>query len=244
VDLIATDPLAAQRALIKAGFTEVASTHDFSADDHLRPLTWPGVPLLVEVHRQPSSPTYLASPSAEEVLALAVPSATGIDGLLAPAPAAHALLLVGHSWTHLPLGRLSDLLDVAAVLPGDARVEADALAQRWGWERMWRMTLATADSLFDGGAPTVPLRTWARQLVAVREPSVLESHLSNLVAPVVALEPAHALRGFGWAVGQLLAPGPDEQWLEKLRRMTRALRNPLQSKSQHDRDVGRNPWSR
>jgi hypothetical protein len=244
LDLVAEDAPAAQAALIKAGFAEVAASHDFSKDDHLCPLAWPGLPLLVEVHRQPSSPTYLITPSAEEVLALAGPSATGIDGLLAPTPAAHAVLLVAHSWTHLPLGRASDLLDVLAVLPVGERAEADALAQRWGWERMWRATMAAADTVLEGMPPTGPLRTWARHLPAIREPSVFGSHVAQLLAPVVALEPTDAVRGIKWALRDLLGPGPDERWLAKLHRTTRALSNPMQSKSQHDRRVGRNPWSR
>lgn len=244
LDLVAEDAPAAQHALIKAGFAQVQSSHDFSADDHLCPLVWPGLPLLVEVHRQPSSPTYLATPSAEEVLSLAVSSATGVDGLLAPSPAAHAVLLVAHSWTHLPLGRVSDLLDVLAVLPDSERADADALAHQWGWEHMWRSTTAAADALFNGGRPTAPLRTWARHLIEVREPSVLASHLSQLLAPVVALEPARAAHGINWAVRELLGPGPDERWRTKLHRTTRALSNPLQRKSQHDRRVGRNPWGR
>ena len=67
-------------------------------------------------------------------LSLAVPSATGINGLLAPSPAAHALLLAAHAWAHHPLGRIGDLIDVAAVLPADERPAAAALAQRWEWE--------------------------------------------------------------------------------------------------------------
>ncbi|HEX3617972.1 MAG TPA: nucleotidyltransferase family protein [Solirubrobacteraceae bacterium] len=244
LDLVADDAPAAQRALIKAGFAEVAASHDFSQDDHLCPLSWPGLPLLVEVHRQPSSPTYLSTLSAEEVLSFAGPSATGIDGLLAPKPAAHAVLLVAHSWTHLPLGRVSDLLDVLAVLPASDRAEADALALRWGWERMWRVTLATADAILDNSAPTIPLRTWASHLTDIREPSVLGSHLSQLLAPAVALKPAQAARGISWSVRHQFGPGPDERWLTKLHRVSRALSNPLQSKSQHDRRLGRNPWSR
>lgn len=83
--------------------------------------------------------------STGDVLGLAVPSATGVGGLLAPAPSAHALLPVAHSWTHEPLGRLTELLDVAAVLGRDGRSRAGELACKWGWEGIWREVPAVTD---------------------------------------------------------------------------------------------------
>jgi hypothetical protein len=181
---------------------------------------------------------------ADEVLALGVPSATGIDGLLAPAPAAHAVLLVAHAWTHQPLGHVSDLIDVAAMLPADGRVEAAAFARRWGWERMWQATIAAADALLGDGASTPALRTWARYLAEVREPSVLETHIARITAPTVALAPSRAPRGVAFALRESLAPGPDDHWIGKLRRAAHAVLRPLERKSQHDRRLGKNPWGR
>jgi hypothetical protein len=244
LDLLADDPVAAQRALIAAGFAEIETTHDYSADQHLCPLVWPGLPIAIEIHRRPSSPAYLDSPPAEAVLELAVPSATKIDGLMAPAPAAHALLLVAHSWTHHPLGRVGDLIDVVATLPDDGRPEAAALARRWGWERMWQTTLSVADALLEDGPPARPLRSWARHLAEVREPTVLESHLARATAPIVAVPPAQTARGVAWAARDSFGPGTDERWTTKLHRATRAIRHPFENKSHHDREIGRNPWSR
>ena len=105
LDLLADEPDVAQRALLDAGFVELQTGHDYSDDQHLCPLVWPGLPLVVELHRRPNCEEYLTPPPRDELMAMAVPSATGVDELLAPAPAAHALLLVAHAWTHLPLGR-------------------------------------------------------------------------------------------------------------------------------------------
>ena len=121
VDLLADDAPAAQRALIAAGFAQFGNLAAYDDAQHLCPLIWPGMPLIIELHRHPNQPPWLPHVSARAVLEHAVPSATGVDGLLAPAPSAHALLLATHSWCHQPLGRLADLLDVAVVLAGDGR---------------------------------------------------------------------------------------------------------------------------
>ena len=103
-------------------------------------------------------------------LSLAVPSATGIDGLLAPSPAAHALLLAAHAWAHHPLGRVGDLIDVAAILPRDERPRglrrsrSDGAGSGCGGPRCRPLTRIL------GGAPEpLALRTWARHLGTVSE---------------------------------------------------------------------------
>ena len=201
LDLLVDEPESAHRALIGAGFTELQTGRGYSAAQHLSPLMWPGVPLVVELHRRPNCPVYLSAPPTNDLLAVAVPSAPGIDGLLAPAPAAHALLLVAHAWTHLPLGRLGDLIDLAVILPPGERAEGpSALASRWGWERMWRTTLSVADTVLANGPRSLALRTWARHLSEVRELSVLENHTTRLVAPTFALPPRQAADGVALAV--------------------------------------------
>lgn len=244
LDLLADDPERAQRALIDAGFIEIQTGHDYTDDQHLCPLGWPGLPLAVELHRRPSCKAYLTPPPRDEVLAMTVPSATGIDGLLAPRPAAHALLLVAHAWTHLPLGRVGDLIDLAVTLPDGDRDEADALARRWGWERMWHTTLAVADALLTDEPAPAALRTWARHLAEVRELSVVENHIVKLTAPTFALPLGRAPRGVGLALRDTVRPSVDESWPQKLHRSVLAARHAFRSKSRHERQVGLNPWSR
>ena len=117
---------------------------------HLRPLAWPALPIAVEFHHEPNRPNWLAPPQTAELLELTRPSSTEIGGLLGPIPAAHAVLLAGHSWAHEPLGRLLDLIDVIVVLESehDRRLARD-LALRWGLGRVWRTTIGAADALLE-----------------------------------------------------------------------------------------------
>ena len=109
-------PQAAQAALLAAGFVEVGEAGRYEDIHHLRALWWPGLPLVVEIHDRPKWPDGLTGPSTEELLAAAVPARLGVDGIGALPPAEHALLLAAHAWAHEPLGRLGQLVDVAATL--------------------------------------------------------------------------------------------------------------------------------
>ena len=91
----------------------------------------------------------------------AVPSATGVAGLLAPLLERHALVLAAHAWTHGPLIRLRDLLDVALMTAKADRDELERLAEDWG--------------------------IWARNLSAARERTVLEQHVARWVGWHAAL---------------------------------------------------------
>ena len=92
-------------------------------------------------------------------------------GCCAPLPERRALVLAAHAWTHGPLIRLRDLLDVALMTAKADRDELERLAEDWG--------------------------TWARNLSAARERTVLEQHArvgsagTHLAAPPGS---AHARR--------------------------------------------------
>lgn len=219
LDLLADDPSAAQRALLGFGFVEVGSPYPH----HLPPLAWPGMPLIVEVHRRPNSPSWLEAPSVEELMRLAVPSATRVKGLLAPSPPAHALLLAAHGWAHRPLRRLGDLVDVVAVLDHADRSVAQQLARRWGWDDMWATTVAAADAILGGGPRPLCLSLWARHLRTVREQTVLEYQLLRVVAPVLAMPVSQARRSVSIGLGEVAARDPGESWAAKLRRSRRAM---------------------
>ena len=60
LDLLACDAAAVQRSLLDAGF-QVAGEPELYVDiHHLRPLYWPGLPLVIEVHQRPKWPAGLA----------------------------------------------------------------------------------------------------------------------------------------------------------------------------------------
>jgi hypothetical protein len=244
IDLLAEDPDGAQRALLAAGFIPRADARDHSRAQHLDPLIDPELALLVEIHRRPNCPARLTAPTTDELFSLAVPSVTGIDGLLAPLPAAHALLLAAHAWAHHPLGRIGDLLDVAAILPLDQRPAAEALARRWGWRRMWQTTLTAADALLGGAPEPFALRTWARHLGTVSELSVLDNHMVRMIAPGFALPPRHVPMGVAIELRGYAELNPGERWPRKLGRTAIAMRDAFTVKSQHDSRVGLNPWHR
>src|SRR6185312_8233036 len=121
------------RELIAAGFVEVPDTEGLFVDiHHLIPLVHPTIPLLaIELHSRPKWPYAWRPPEVEELLGSAVPSLTGLAGVLAPSPHHHALLLAAHGWEHEPLRRIGDLLDVAVAVHGLDPSEVDEIAQAW-----------------------------------------------------------------------------------------------------------------
>jgi hypothetical protein len=244
LDLVADDPAAAQRALLAAGFVEEHFPDGWPGGHHLCPLNWPGIPLGIEIHRTPMVPPWLPAPPAPDLFARAVPSATGLDGVLAPDPAAHALLLAAHGWAHRPLGRLGDLLDIAAVLPRERWPEAAALARRWGWSELWELTAGTAGALLYGGRPPATARAVGRHLAEVRDLTVIEYHALRLIAPVAAAPRRRAPAVLGESLSQLASRGPEQPWRAKLSRAGGALRHASATKASHDVFNNNNPWSR
>jgi hypothetical protein len=237
VDLLAEDAPAAQRALIGAGFAEVGDPAAYLGAQHLAPLVWPGLPLVVEVHRFPNIPPWLPRVSAERVLREAVPSAIGVTGLLAPAAPVHGLLLAAHGWVHSPLGRLGDLVDVAATVSGRDHERAAELAAEWGWEHLWRITSDAVAAIL-GDAPAPPaLKTWARHLTRCRERTVAENHIARLAAPAFGVGADRAPSAVAGAVRHAATPYQNEPWSSKLRRTRAAVAHPFMTHSAHDRAV-------
>jgi putative nucleotidyltransferase-like protein len=236
LDLLAEDAPAAQRALIAAGFVEYGDPAAYEREQHLCPLVWPGIPLVVEVHRHANAPSWLPRLHPREILGTAVPSATGVRGLLAPSPAVHALLLVAHSWAHHPLARLRDLVDLAVVLVGEDRCRVREIAREWGWEGIWRVSEQAIDDVF---APrhSHPPSFMARHLPSVRERSVLENHLSRLAAPVCALPAGRVPRAFAGVLADAARRHRDEPWRDKLNRARLSLAHAFMSTSSHEQTL-------
>jgi hypothetical protein len=227
VDVLTPDAAGLYRRLREHGFVEVerpfVASH--SEHHHLEPLRWPVVPLCVEVHASPNWPRRIPAPAVAEILDAAVPSVVGVEGISAPRKLHHALLLAAHGWAHKPLQTIRDLLDVAVFAAGESPAEFERLAAAWGLRRVWRTTRLAIEALFYGGVRPVPLRIWARHLHAVREQTVLESHLQSVLNPYWALPPGPALVESLAALRTDLVPVPGESWGAKRRRIRRAIRD-------------------
>jgi hypothetical protein len=234
LDFVAPDPRDVQGALLAAGFVEAGDPDLYARAPHLIPLAWPGLPVELEVHARPNWPRWLPAPPAAELLEGAIPSAAGVEGVLAPAPERHLLVVVAHAWTHGPLQRLRDLLDVAVLAAEADAAEVERLARAWGIPKLWRTTAAVADALFLGEPPPRALRGWAKNLAEARERTVLEQHVGRWRGWFDALPPALATRAALREVGEDLTPAPGESWGDKLDRSRRAVRNAFVRRSEHD----------
>jgi len=228
IDILTPTADEVQRSLLARGFVLCEPDFDMShgLHHHRQPIRWPSVWLDVEVHSGLNWPKSMQPPRLEEILEGAVPSSTGIDGMSAPHPLHHALILAAHAWRHEPLQSLRDLLDIAALrVTLDAR-DLDALARRWGMARIWHATAGATDALFFGGRRTVPLRTWARHLGEVRTRSVFENHLQRWLRAFWELSPGAAVSQTATVLAHEIAPAEDETWSDKRRRVAKAIRNP------------------
>lgn len=239
LDLLADDADAAQASLMDAGFVELADRTRYAGAQHLAPLLWPKFPLVIELHRRPNSPPWLPRASAATVFSHATASSSGVDGLLAPDPAAHALLLAAHGWAHDPLGCVRDLVDIAATMHGADRSRMAALARDWGWDRMWRVVVAVIDHVVADDVSPWATRLWARHLPSARDRTVLENQLARLAAPVSSLPARRAPVGVVGALYRIVTPADDERWAQKLRRSRLSVRHALMEKSKHEQRLKR-----
>ncbi len=234
LDLLTDDAEAAQAALIDAGFREVFDAEIYEDIHHLRPLWWPGLPLVVELHTRANWPAAIPGPSTGELLAAAVPGRLGVAGVSTLPPEHHALVLAAHAWEHQPLGRLGNLVDVAVTLRRCDRAAVAALARRWGCARMWRTTEAAIDSVLEGDRRSAAVALWARHLGEVRERTVLEWHVKDLLAPVWGLPPARVPAAVWAEVRATAGPEGREPWRAKLARARLAVRHAGVPRSEHD----------
>jgi hypothetical protein len=233
LDLLTDDAEGAQTALLAAGFREVRVEESRGVDHHLNPLEWSGLPLTVELHSGPHWVDRLPGPAVDELLAGAVPSRLGVDGVAALAPAPHTLVLAAHSWSHDPLGRLGNLIDVAVTLERAGEAEVAALARRWGCARMWRTTRAAVGAVLEGSGRSAAVAGWARHLREARERTVLEAHLKDVLAPVWGLPRRRMPAAVAAEVRAMAAPRGGEPWRAKSRRARLAVRNAGAARSDH-----------
>jgi hypothetical protein len=224
IDLLVPDARRTQAELLSAGFVEEEDPEGLWVGiHHLGRLRAPGSPLPIEVHSVPKWPDGLQPPPFTELFEGAVPSATGVNDVLAPNSTHHAVILAAHAWAHQPLGRVRDLVDVGAFRVVAGEDDLRQVAHRWGVSRMWQTTTETLDALLTRRA-TWPLRLWAGHLGGFRDQTVLETHLERLLAPLWGYRKPVAVRRVGSAVVSEVRPAFDEGWSEKLRRTVIALR--------------------
>lgn len=234
VDLLAADPEAAHADLIAAGAVPVGDPALYVDIHHLRPLAWADMPLAVEIHTTPKWVDGLPVPATSDIFATAVSARVGVDGFLAPTPAQHAVLLAAHSWAHEPFRSVRDLIDVAVIAAEAGAGETMAAAQRWHAGDLWRATTDAMAALFAGAAPSLAMRTWAKNLTHVRGRTVLEEHLERWSSDFWVLPHRAALRRLPSTLAREVAPRPGETWSDKAGRSSLALRNALRRRMDHD----------
>ena len=232
IDLLVEDGHRVHDALRAGGFAEVDDPELFRDHHHLRPLQLPGLWLQVEIHLRPMLPEQAEAPLAE-IFEAAVPSSLAVDGISAPRAEHHALMLAAHAWGHEPLGRLRDLIDVAAVVEIADETELARSAKRWGMDQVWRTTAAASAALLEGGRTPMALRVFGRHLATVRERTVLENHLLRWLHSFWELPFRQALLRTSGVLRQELLPDPGESWRDKFLRVRSALLHPSRSMTEH-----------
>ena len=235
IDLLVDDAPAAHAALCAAGFVPIGDPRYYVDIHHLQPLVWPGLPVSVEVHHSLKWIEGLEPPTTTDLFALAGPSRVDVEGFQTLTPAAHAVVVAIHAWSHGPLRSLRDLIDVALLEAEASSVEIDSLVSRWGVSDVWRTTDGVVKALFASGRRPLALRLWARHLESARSPTVAEAHLEWWLSSFWALPARSALRHAVHRIADDLRPVPGERWRTKLSRTRLALRNAGVRRSSHQR---------
>ena len=162
LDLLVDDAEQAQQALIAGGFEPTGDERMYLNIHHLRPLRWPGLPLVVELHDRPKWLDWQAPPPTSDLLDAAVPSRTGVGR--SRGTAARRITRSSSRCTRGRTNRCpgSAICSTWRPLSQSAdRASIDSLAAAWGVERVWRATAAAADALFEHGHVPLLVRTWA-----------------------------------------------------------------------------------
>jgi hypothetical protein len=238
LDFLVPDPERTQRSLVEAGFSELPDTCAPDEHHHLPALEWPGLLVRVELHSTPSWPTWLPPPPLAELFASATTASALGHGVVALPPPHQALVLAAHMWREVPLARLGQLIDVLLMAQAAPAGETESLARRWGIDRLWRVTDATARRILlaeriEGSAP----RIWTRGLESMRERTVIESKVAQLMGPFLALPSRKAVAAAARVASSELRPSRDETWGEMAGRTLGALRQGFRRRSARDREL-------
>lgn len=207
LDLVVPDSARALRQLCAAGFVaDGGAMRD--GHHHEVGLSRPGSGLKVELHHALPLPEWGRQPGVAWLLDHAEPSRTGIDGLLAPRPSVHAVIVAAHAWRHCPFRSVLDLLDEELLLVGDGnRDAASAVAAELGLRRLWNAEREVGDAIFHGGPPVRRLaRPFARDLTSCSERSATKVVAAVAAGPLFADAPAAALRALAIGAARLVRP--------------------------------------
>jgi Uncharacterised nucleotidyltransferase len=237
IDLLVRDPAAARAAFLAAGFENV-DIPDVAAY-HAKPIVMPGVPLNIELHVSPKWPSRLRPPDSEELFGSAVTSLVGVEGLQAPAPHHHALIVAAHGWAHTALRNARDLVDLAVMAAASDEAQIEEVAARWGVRRLWGTASATADWLLgDGTRPPLAVRVWARHLLTLRDATLSEAYLERWLSCFWILPPRDGVAQFGRTVAGDVRPRDGESWPETLRRLVHGVRGASDSRTARNWKAG------
>ena len=211
LDLLVPDAQAAHAALRDAGFREADDEINHLGSHNLVPLRWPGSPLPIEIHQALPWVTWAPAPEPAALFSRAVPSAVGIDGLLAFAPEDYALILAAHAWRHHPLADVLHLLDIAVVADTCDRQTLMARAEAWRMERMWAATDAAIAALFRGGLmPAGIIGYCVRQLRQGGERRAVEYFLMRWLSALWASTPRERVVGIARDVRAAVRARPNK----------------------------------
>jgi hypothetical protein len=189
VDILVTDADRLWRSLVARGFRQRASRRLDLDHHHLPALKAPYGSIAVEVHTRPNVPAW-AGLGSDVVLASAVPSRTGIEGILRPRDDVHALLMACHAWK-AGFTRPRDLYD-AALLAAAAEIDVDATARALKLAAFWRGTTDFTRARF---LPDHDRRARLARAVMPHTEGTSERKRVRLVAPFLVANPARVVRG-------------------------------------------------
>ena len=238
LDLVVPDANRTQAELLAAGFVPTGDAEFYAAvDHHLQPLRSPRFPIDLEIHDRPKWVDGLDPPAFGELAAGAAPTSFGVEGILDPAPARHALVLAAHLWSHEPFTRLLRLLDIVLTAQAADPEELESVAQAWGLRKLWSSTVAVTDAVLYGGPQPWLLRVAGRGLITAREATVFEVQLARLLAPLAIHSGAQVPSAVWQALAGSLRPGPGESWGGKARRTARQLARPSTRHSENLRSI-------
>lgn len=233
VDVLCDDAEGLQAALLGIGLqpmesplpgldTTTLAEHRHQTDDHhhLWPLVRAAAPVVVEVHRSPGWLAGMTPPSTASLLAGAVPSRTGIDGIETLEPAAHAVYLAVHSWRDRPFHRHRDLTDIEMLLEDQqTAARADELATQWGINRIWgwyRNAIAVAAGK---ERPKLAVRAFGGHRYEPGNRSALGGDVGRFLGRFCIDHPLHQLSPMAQRLRTDLRPLPGERRRDKAKRI-------------------------
>lgn len=226
LDLLVPGAVTAETALLAAGFEQSGSALREPAPwhHHRLPLRFPGLPLGIELHHDPGWLSWMTPPSNRELFDRAIPSATGVDGIVTLPPVEATLHHAMHSWRHGPYHSLLHMIDIELMRQQANAADLVSTASRWGLERVWGHTVTMLDWCFhDRNTPLSPLeRAWSRHLRAMRARSYRESQIAPRSTALGA--PADQMLSATWTTARRnLTPRAGESALDMVVRIGRKL---------------------